>query len=116
MWMSRSLAAYAKEYCKEAEHAAHSKVSASRIWSVRDGDDIKPWRMTYCLESRDAGFDKKTGDASTACEEVEFGKLARVCLKGMRTSSRQGWRSASTATLKRLTPYRSSIKRGEVTL
>lgn len=72
MWTSRSLAAYVKGHCKEAGHVALSKVSASKIWSILDADDIKPWRMTYYLERRDEDFDKKMGDVLMVYKEVEF--------------------------------------------
>jgi transposase len=72
MWTSRSLAAHVKARCFEAGHPSLAKVSASKIWSILDADDIKPWRMTYYLERRDEDFERKMGEVLMVYKEVEL--------------------------------------------
>jgi transposase len=72
MWTIKSLATHVQAHCVEAGYPALAKVSASKIWSILDEDDIKPWRMTYYLERRDADFDKKMRDVLMIYKEVEL--------------------------------------------
>jgi transposase len=66
------LAAHVKEHCAKAGHPSLVKVSASKIWSILDADDIKPWRITYYLERRDEDFDRKMGEVLMVYKEVEM--------------------------------------------
>jgi len=76
MWTARSLADHIKGHCGEAGYPALAKVSASKVWSILDADDIKPWRMTYYLERRDEDFDKKMNDVLMVYKEVELAVAA----------------------------------------
>jgi transposase len=46
MWTNRSLAAHIRAHCVEAGHPILSRVSVSKIRSILDEDDLKPWRMS----------------------------------------------------------------------
>ena len=52
LWTSRSLAEHVQAHCAKAGFPELSRVSASKIWTILDEDDIKPWRITYSLERR----------------------------------------------------------------
>ena len=72
MWTSRSLAVHIKARCKDAGFPELEKVSSSKIWTILDEDDLKPWRMSYYLERRDEDFDDKMNDVLMVYKEVEL--------------------------------------------
>jgi transposase len=72
MWTIRSLAAHLRRHCVEAGYPALSKVSASKVCTILEEDDLKPWRMSYYLERRDEDFDKKMKDVLMVYKEVEL--------------------------------------------
>jgi len=72
MWTSRSLAAHVRAQSTEAGYPALARVSASKVWSILDANDIKPWRMTYYLERRDPDFEQKMNEVLMVYKEVEL--------------------------------------------
>lgn len=72
LWTSRSLAAHIKKHCVAAGFPELSKVSASKVWTILDEDDLKPWRMSYYLERKDDDFDKKMNEVLLVYKEVEL--------------------------------------------
>jgi transposase len=72
MWTGRSLTAHIRAHCAEAGHPALARVSTSKVRSILDEDDIKPWRMTYYLERRDPDFDARMKDVLMVYREVEL--------------------------------------------
>jgi hypothetical protein len=72
LWTSRSLAEHVKAYCAKAGFPELSRASASKIWTILDEDDIKPWRITYYLERRDEDFDAKMNNVLMVYKEVEL--------------------------------------------
>ncbi|MGV8083980.1 MAG: IS630 family transposase [Coriobacteriia bacterium] len=72
LWTSRSLAKHVRDRCVEAGFPELSKVAASKVWSILGEDGLKPWKMSYYLERRDEGFDKKMNDVLLVYKEVEL--------------------------------------------
>ncbi|MCL2632188.1 MAG: IS630 family transposase [Coriobacteriia bacterium] len=72
LWTSRSLATHIKKHCLDAGFFELANVSPSKIWTILDEDDLKPWRISYYLERRDEDFDKKMDDVLMVYKEVKL--------------------------------------------
>jgi transposase len=72
LWTIRTLTAHIRGKCAENGHPVLARVSPSKVWSMLDTDDIKPWRITYYLERRDEDFDRKMREVLMVYKEVEL--------------------------------------------
>mgnify|MGYP000089002902 CR=1 FL=1 len=64
LWSMETLAEYVRKHAAEKPFGDElTKASKSTIWSILDGDEIKPHRIRYYLEKKDPDF-------STKCREV----------------------------------------------
>jgi transposase len=56
----------------EAGHPALSNVSHTKVWTILDGQEIKPHRIRYYLEKRDEDFQSKMDDVLIVYKQVEI--------------------------------------------
>jgi len=76
LWTNKALASYIKKHCTEAGHVSLVKVSASKVWSILDSQEIKPHKIRYYLERRDEDFESKMNDVLMVYKEVELELVA----------------------------------------
>jgi len=72
LWTSRSLAAHIKSHCTDAGYPALIKISSSKVWSILDACDLKPWRINYYLQRRDENFDEKMKEVLMVYKAIEL--------------------------------------------
>jgi transposase len=72
MWTNRTLAGYVKSHCTKAGYPELARVSASKVWTILDKNEIKPHRINYYLERRDPDFDERMHDVLMVYKEVEI--------------------------------------------
>ena len=72
LWTSRSLTSHIQRHCTQTGYPALAKVSSSKVWSILEENDLKPWRIRYYLEKRDGDFDGKMREILLVYKAVEL--------------------------------------------
>ena len=58
LWTVRRLAAHARTDCREAGHRELSGVAPGTVSKIPASQEVRPKKITYYLEPRDAAFDE----------------------------------------------------------
>jgi transposase len=72
LWTNRLLAKHIRTHCERAGHPALSSISHTKVWSILDSQKIKPHRIRYYLERRDADFDSKMAEVLIVYKQVKI--------------------------------------------
>ena len=70
LWTVRRLAAHARAHCRDAGHPALSSVAPGTVSKILASQEVRPHRITYYLERRDAAFDEKMAQVLCFYREV----------------------------------------------
>jgi transposase len=72
LWTLSALAAYVSSHAVSAGHPCLASAGKSTIWRILEGGEIKPHRIRYYLERRDADFERKMAEVLMVYREVSL--------------------------------------------
>jgi transposase len=72
LWTLSALAAYVRSHAASAGHPCLASAGKSTVWRILEGGEIKPHRIRYYLERRDADFERKMAEVLVAYREVSL--------------------------------------------
>ncbi|XKM37798.1 IS630 family transposase (plasmid) [Rhizobium ruizarguesonis] len=76
LWTTRLLARHAREHGPGAGHSCLARLVQGTVSKLLGQEEIKPHRMRYYLERRDAGFEQKMAEVLCVYREVQVLKKA----------------------------------------
>ena len=76
LWTTRLLARHAREHAAEAGHACLARLVQGTVSKLLSQEQIKPHKMRYYLERRDAEFEQKMAEVLCVYREVQVLKQA----------------------------------------
>ena len=74
LWTYESLAKYIRDNCHDAGHPSLEKISKGTVSKILSKSDVKPHKIAYYLEKKDADFDIKMTQILHVYKEVELYK------------------------------------------
>jgi transposase len=83
LWTTRLLARHAREHGPAAGHPSLVKLVQGTVCKILNREEIKPHKMRYYLECRDAEFEQKMAEVLCVYREVEV--LKRAAAKPKKT-------------------------------
>ena len=92
LWTTRLLAHHAREHGPAAGHECLAKLVQGTVCKILGQEEIKPHKVRYYLEQRDAEFEQKMAEVLCVYREVQVLKKIAAS-RGNRTSR---WRSSPT--------------------
>jgi transposase len=78
LWSLSALARYTREHAPAAGHGSLARAGKATIWRILQGGAIKPHKVHYYLERRDAQFEEKMQEVLTVYQEVALQNAARA--------------------------------------
>jgi transposase len=78
LWTTRLLARHAREHGPEAGHHCLAKLVQGTVCKILGQEEIKPHKVRYYLERRDAEFEQKMAEVLCVYREVQVLKKAAV--------------------------------------
>ena len=72
LWTLSALAGYVASHAAEAGFARLSKAGKSTVWRILDAHELKPHRVRYYLERRDADFESKMAEVLLVYRDVNL--------------------------------------------
>lgn len=72
LWTVSALAGYVASHATEAGFARLSKAGKSTVWRILDAHELKPHRVRYYLERRDADFESKMAEVLLVYRDVNL--------------------------------------------
>jgi transposase len=81
LWTTRLLARHAREHGPAAGHKCLAKLVQGTVCKILGKEEIKPHKVRYYLENRDAEFEQKMAEVLCVYREVEVLKKAPAKLK-----------------------------------
>jgi transposase len=82
LWTTRLLARHAREHGPAAGHACLANLVQGTVCKILGREEIKPHKVRYYLENRDAEFEQKMAEVLCVYREVEV--LKKASAKGKR--------------------------------
>jgi transposase len=82
LWTTRLLARHAREHGPAAGHGCLAKLVQGTVCKILGQEEIKPHKVRYYLENRDAEFEQKMAEILCVYREVEV--LKKAAAKGKR--------------------------------
>src|SRR6201981_318286 len=82
LWTTRLLARHAREHGPAAGHACLANLVQGTVCKILGQEEIKPHKVRYYLENRDAEFERKMADVLCVYREVQV--LKKASAKGKR--------------------------------
>lgn len=76
LWTTRLLARHAREHGPAAGHRSLANLVQGTVCKILGKEDIKPHKVRYYLENRDAGFEQKMAEVLCVYREVQVLKKA----------------------------------------
>jgi transposase len=73
LWTLSALAAYVREHAEAAGHASLARAGKSTVWRILNAHELKPHRVRYYLERRDAEFDAKMREVLMVYRDIALG-------------------------------------------
>jgi len=92
LWTTRLLARHAREHGPSAGHQCLANLVQGTVCKILGQEEIKPHKVRYYLERRDAEFEQKMAEVLCVYREVQVLKKSAAS-RGNRAS---GWRSSPT--------------------
>src|ERR1700739_40200 len=71
LWTTRLLARHARDHGPAAGHKCLAKLVQGTVCKILSHEEIKPHKVRYYLERRDAEFEQKMAEVLCVCREVE---------------------------------------------
>lgn len=71
LWTTRLLARHAREHGPAAGHSCLARLAQGTVCKILGHEDIKPHKMRYYLERRDAEFERKMAEVLCVYREVQ---------------------------------------------
>ncbi len=68
--IDKALAKFVRERAVEAGHHSLQRAAKATVWRILNAHDIKPHRIKYYLERRDAEFERKMQDVLVVYREI----------------------------------------------
>jgi transposase len=84
LWTMRLLASHAREHGPKAGHGCLARLVQGTVSKLFSREDIKPHKVRYYLENRDAEFERKMAEVLCVYREVDVLKKAAAKSKGRR--------------------------------
>jgi transposase len=72
LWTIKLLASHVREKCVGVGHPALASAANSTVWGILDEGEIKPHKIRYYLERRDADFDAKMDKVLLVYKQLEI--------------------------------------------
>lgn len=72
LWTISALANYVAEHAAEAGFARLSQAGKATVWRILDAHELKPHRVRYYLERRDAQFERKMAEVLVVYRDVNL--------------------------------------------
>jgi len=72
LWTYRLLTAHVRQHCAEAGHPALQKLSRSKLHKILRQGELRPHKIRYYVEKRDAEFEAKMAQVLHIYKEVEM--------------------------------------------
>lgn len=72
LWTTRLLAAHVRRHCKAAGHPSLSRIARGTISKILTKSHIRPHKISYYLERRDAEFEEKMTQVLCVYRDVEL--------------------------------------------
>jgi transposase len=85
LWTLSALAHYARGHAPAQGHSSLARAGKATIWRILHAGEIKPHKVQYYLEQRDAQFEQKMREVLMVYQEVSLQNAARA--KGEDASS-----------------------------
>jgi transposase len=85
LWTTRLLARHAREHGPAAEHECLANLVQGTVCKILGQEEIKPHKVRYYLERRDADFEPKMAEVLCVYREVQVLKKAAAKSKNSRT-------------------------------
>lgn len=81
LWTTRLLARHAREHGPAAGHDCLARLAQGTVCKILDADAVKPHRVRYYLERRDAEFETKMAEVLCVYREVVMLKQAEATME-----------------------------------
>lgn len=81
LWTTRLLARHAREYAPAAGHACLANLAQGTVCKILNKQELKPHKVRYYLERRDAEFEAKMAEVLCVYREVAILKKAAASTK-----------------------------------
>ncbi len=78
LWSLSALARYTREHASAQGHGSLVRAGKASIWRILHGGEIKPQKVQYYLEQRDAQFEQKMREVLMVYQEVSLQNAARA--------------------------------------
>lgn len=78
LWTLSALAAYVAAHAAAAGFARLSRAGKTTIWRILDAHELKPHRVRYYLEQRDAQFERKMAEVLMVYRDVSLHRAEAV--------------------------------------
>jgi len=76
-WTFEALAKYIRGNCHDAGHPSIAKISKGTVSKILSKSDVKPHKISYYLEKKDADFDRKMTQILHVYKEVDLYKATQ---------------------------------------
>ena len=78
LWTLSALAAYVAKHAAAAGFARLSRAGKTTVWRILDAHELKPHRVRYYLEQRDAQFERKMAEVLMVYRDVNLYRAEAV--------------------------------------
>jgi transposase len=78
LWTLSALAGYTREHASAQGHGSLARAGKASIWRILHAGEIKPQKVQYYLEQRDAQFEEKMREVLMVYQEVGLQNAARA--------------------------------------
>ncbi|MGB5102836.1 MAG: IS630 family transposase [Steroidobacteraceae bacterium] len=78
LWSLSALARYTREHAAAQGHGSIARAGKATIWRILNAGEIKPQKVRYYLERRDAQFEEKMREVLMVYQEVSLQNAARA--------------------------------------
>jgi transposase len=78
LWTLSALARYSREHAGAQGHSSLGRAGKASIWRILHAGEIKPQKVQYYLERRDAQFEQKMREVLMVYQEVSLQNAARA--------------------------------------
>lgn len=72
LWTTALLAEHIRGHCLEAEHPSLVKIGRGTVSEILSAQELRPHKISYYLENRDAEFERKMAEVLCISKEVEI--------------------------------------------
>ena len=99
VWTTRLLAKHARKHAPAAGHACLATLVQGTVCKILGHEEIKPHKVRYYLEQRDAEFEQKMADVLCVYREVQVLKRAAAQSKAAKSRAAQPKKAAKSVAI-----------------